>query len=86
MAHKSQYDFSAEENNFALFTQTRNIELSFEPPTNEVRLALLDAAYKFKISSWQNMLSFIIDIFARPVKEETNVAPIALKGKFFATR
>lgn len=48
---EAKYNSSGEERYFALFTQIGDIRPSFKPLASEVRLALLNAAYKFKIFS-----------------------------------
>lgn len=67
------YDSSAGESYYVLLMQVGDIDIPFEPSIKEIRTAMLDRAYKAKISSCQNMLSCYINLSPPPTKEESKV-------------
>lgn len=51
---------------------------------------MLNMAYKAKISSWRNMLSYYVKLSSHPIEEDSEVVPTKVgsaadKGKILAT-
>lgn len=63
-----EYNVLVEESYSVLLTQVSDIDRSFEPPLEKVRLDMFKTVYKMKIFSWRNKLYCYIDLFSYQVE------------------